>query len=38
VERFVQYLEGLSNREALSASGVLSDNFWLKTTLSKNFC
>jgi hypothetical protein len=28
----------LSGKEALHTSGVLSENFWLKKALSKNFC
>jgi hypothetical protein len=38
VDRFLDYLEGLSGEEALHTSGVLSDNFWLRRTLSKKFC
>jgi hypothetical protein len=38
VGRFLAYLEGLSNPEALHTSGVLSADFWLKRTLSKKFC
>ena len=37
-ERFVAHLQGLSNQEALHTSGVRSKNFWLKASLSKNFC
>ena len=33
VDRFLDYLEGLSGREALHTSGVLSDDFWLKSVL-----
>jgi hypothetical protein len=29
VERFIDYLSGLSYREALKQSGILSENFWL---------
>ena len=29
VERFIDYLLGLSNREALKQAGILSENFWL---------
>jgi transposase len=36
--RFVAYLRGLSDRRALDTSGVLSDAFWLRDVLSKNFC
>jgi hypothetical protein len=35
VERFLRYLRGLSNREALHTSGVLSKKFWLRGALSK---
>lgn len=38
VNRFLEYLRGLSNQEALHTSGVLNDNFWLKRMLSKHFC
>jgi hypothetical protein len=38
VDRFLKYLRGLSGREALQTSGVLSDDFWLRRTLSKKFC
>lgn len=38
VDRFVAYLLGLSNREALHTAGVLSPGFWLQRTLSKKFC
>jgi hypothetical protein len=38
VDRFVGYLGGLSNAEALHLSGALSDKFWLRRTLSKKFC
>lgn len=38
VERSLKDLSGLSGREALHPSGVLSDDFWLKRTLSKTFC
>ena len=34
VERFLKYLRGLSNREALHLSGVLSKKFWLRGALS----
>jgi hypothetical protein len=37
VKIFVAHLSGLSNKEALQTSGVLSENFWLKHVLSKNF-
>jgi hypothetical protein len=38
VDRFLNHLLSMSGREALHTSGVLSDNFWLKATLSKKFC
>jgi DDE superfamily endonuclease len=38
VERFLEYLSAWSNREALSAAGVLAPDFWLNDILSKNFC
>lgn len=38
VDRFLQYLESLSPREALRTAGVLSQNFWLRFIVSKNFC
>lgn len=38
VDRFLGFLDGLSGREALHTSGVLSDDFWLRATLSKKFC
>lgn len=38
VDRFLDYLYGLSDDEALHTSGVLSDNFWLKRPLSKTLC
>jgi hypothetical protein len=34
-ERFVAYLYGLTNRDALRKAGVLSEGFWLKRALSK---
>lgn len=37
VNEFVAHLSSLSNQEALLTSGVLSENFWLKPVLSKNF-
>jgi hypothetical protein len=37
VGRFVGFLESLSGCEALHTSGVLSDDFWLRATLSKKF-
>jgi hypothetical protein len=38
VDRFLDYLSGLSNDEALHTSGALSDDFWLRDALSKTFC
>ena len=38
VDRFLELLRGLSNKEALHTSGVLSRRFWLKGALSKAFC
>jgi DDE superfamily endonuclease len=38
VERFIGHLSGLSRKEALHTSGVLSENFWLRKALSKDFC
>jgi DDE superfamily endonuclease len=35
VDRFLRHLRGLSNREALHTSGVLSAKFWLRGALSK---
>lgn len=32
---FIAYLNGLSNRQALRTSGVLSKHFWLRRVLSK---
>lgn len=37
VDAFIAHLTGLSDKEALRTSGVLSKNFWLKRVLSKNF-
>ena len=34
VDCFLDYLQGLSPREALRKAGVLSDNFWLKDVVS----
>jgi hypothetical protein len=31
-ERFVQYLQELSNQEALRQAGILSENFWLRVS------
>jgi len=38
VDRFLSYLRGMSNDEALHTSGVLSEEFWLQAALSKRFC
>lgn len=38
VDRFLDHLLGMSGHEALHTSGVDSDNFWLRATLSKRFC
>jgi hypothetical protein len=38
VQRFLAYLNSLSNQEALHTSGALSPDFWLKRALSKHFC
>ena len=38
VRRFLEYIESLSGQETLHTAGVLSDGFWLKAVLSKNFC
>jgi DDE superfamily endonuclease len=37
VERFLRHIRGMSDREALHTSGVLSKDFWLRDVLSKNF-
>jgi hypothetical protein len=37
-ESFVTHLSRLSDKDALQTSGVLSEQFWLKLALSKNFC
>jgi hypothetical protein len=37
VVRFVDYLESLSDAEALQQAGVSSQTFWLKSALSKHF-
>ena len=36
--RFVEFLQRLSNAEALRLAGVHSHQFWLKSVLSKYFC
>jgi len=38
VDAFITHMSSLSNQEALQTSGVLSEHFWLKRVLSKNFC
>jgi DDE superfamily endonuclease len=38
VDAFIAHLSGLSNRQALQTSGVLSAHFWLRRTLSSYFC
>ncbi len=38
VDRFLAHLISLPCSEALHTSGVLSDDFWLRPTLSKKFC
>lgn len=38
VDRFLVYLESLSPRETRHTAGVLSQDFWLRSVLSKNFC
>jgi hypothetical protein len=38
IDRFLGFVVGLSDREALHTSGILSDDFWLRATLSKKFC
>ena len=38
VDRFLDYLEGLTNQEAQHTSGVLSKKFWLRKALSDLFC
>jgi hypothetical protein len=30
VERFIQYLQGLTNRDSLRQAGILSEEFWLR--------
>ena len=37
-KKYLDFLSGLSGLEALHTSGVLSDDFWLRSALSKNFC
>lgn len=38
VDRFLEHLRSMTNREALHTSGVLSQRFWLKGALSNLFC
>jgi hypothetical protein len=38
VDRFLGHLNSLSGREALHTAGVHSDEFWLRSTLSRKFC
>jgi hypothetical protein len=38
VDRLLSHLSGMSDREALHTSGVLSGRFWLSRALSKDFC
>jgi hypothetical protein len=38
VDRFLNHLRALANREALHTAGVLSKGFWLKGALSKVVC
>jgi hypothetical protein len=38
VDRFLDFLSGMSGPEALHTSGVLSQDFWLRSALSKHFC
>lgn len=35
---FIDHLAGLSNKEALQTSGVLSKHFWLRRAMLKKFC
>ncbi len=37
-DAFIAHVSGLSNRKALQTSGVLSEHFWLRRTLSRYFC
>jgi hypothetical protein len=37
VDRFINYLSALSNREALGKAGMFSETFWLNLKVSKNF-
>jgi hypothetical protein len=38
VSRFLCYLRTLTPQQALHKAGVLSENFWLRTAISKTFC
>jgi transposase len=38
VDRFMDYIYDVSDHETLQKAGVLSEDFWLKHTLSKNLC
>lgn len=38
VDRFLNHLRAMANRQALHIAGVLSKGFWLKTALSKIGC
>jgi len=38
VDRFLNHLRAMANREALHTAGVLSKRFWLKGALSKVVC
>jgi len=38
VDRFLGFLSGLTDHEALHTAGVFSKRFWLRRTLSKTFC
>jgi hypothetical protein len=38
VDRFLGFLSGLTDHEALHTAGVFSKRFWLRRTLSKSFC
>jgi DDE superfamily endonuclease len=38
VDRFLDHLLGMSNREALHTAGVLTKKFWLRGALSKLAC
>ena len=38
VERFIGYLAGLTNGEALGTAGIYSGRFWLQEALCNHFC